>query len=134
MRVFLSTLFCPPLSCPSYNVSGVTLETFAFMGNMCCTVDVAAAFSVSMFLIVLRVASHRSLRSSGESGGMVGGVYTVNIKAIAASLEGVLFSAVQNWMLEPALAVRVKIAMSWSYFDSHGQELHARPCLLGIHV
>lgn len=25
--------------------------------------------------------------------------------------------------MEPALAKRVKIAMSWSYFDSHGQEL-----------
>ena len=82
VRVTLCSCPCPP--CPSYNVSGVMLERFAFMGNMCCTVDAAAAFSVSMFLIVLRWYLIDSLRSSGESGGTVGGVYTVNSKAITS--------------------------------------------------
>ena len=105
-----------------------------FLRSMFFIADAAAAFSVSMFLIVLRWYLIDSLRSSGESGGTVRGVYTVSFEAIAAFLECALFSTVQNRMLGPALAVRVKIAMCSSYFDSHGQELHARPCLLGIHV
>jgi len=95
-RVPLDSCPCPCPHCLSYNVSGVILETFAFIGDRCCTVSAAAAFSVSMFLIVLRWYLIDSLRSSGESGGTVGGVYTVSFEAIAALLKGALFSTVQN--------------------------------------
>ena len=87
---------CPCPHCPSYNVSGVILESFAFVGNRCYTVDAATAFPVSMFIVVLRWYLIDSLRSSGESGGTVGGVYTVSFEAIAALLKGALFSTVQN--------------------------------------